>query len=158
MKLFAVITDNEDRAPGITIFQDQAKAKTNYDETELDHYTKCKYLTSIEEGVDFGWSISSGGDDPFYGADVIEKEESAEEESKNESVKTLKYVKLFEDFNEEKKFAIDDIVGNTVQGFNFKVIGDVDAEYIEVLDMTTNKKRSIFRDSLRLRKDGQYQP
>lgn len=101
MKLFAVITDNEDHAPGITIFQDQAKAKANYDETEFgDFGPNQKYLVSIEEGVDFGWSISSGGDDPFYGADVIEKEESADEESKNENLnmKMFKHVKLFEGF------------------------------------------------------------
>lgn len=102
MKLFAVITNNEDNAPGISVFQNQEKAKAAYDKIIIDKddiaSEGAKYLVSINEGEEFGWSTStptSNDNNPFFGADVIEYVDSEEE---NESIKQMKHVKLYENF------------------------------------------------------------
>jgi len=94
MEMYAIVVNNEDNAPGITILHDYEKAKSHYDETKVGEYNKSKCLLKIEEGTEFGYSIASGGDE-FYGAKVLAENTYDEE---NESIKGIK---TFEQFSKQ---------------------------------------------------------
>lgn len=108
MEMYIVVTNNQDNAPGFTILHDYEKAKSLYSETEIDEYNNYKNLLKVKEGVEFGYSIASGGDG-FYGAEVLEGEIYGEN-SENESVKGIKTFEQFNNQNtfESKKFTNND--------------------------------------------------